>query len=84
MNITVSFRHMPLSESLKQYAEKKLIALFEHYPYVEKCHVILNVEKIRQIAEVVLTVKRHGLLEAKEETDDILNSYFSFKHDNCS
>ncbi len=74
MNITTTFRHMPISEPLKEYAEKKLSSVFEHFPQVESCHVILDIEKIRHIAEVVVSVKRHGKLEAKEESDDMYKS----------
>ena len=74
MNINVTFRHMPLSEPLKEYAEKKILAVFEHFSQVESCHIILDVEKFRHIAEVVLTVKRYGKMEAKEESDDMYKS----------
>jgi putative sigma-54 modulation protein len=74
MNISITFRHMPISEPLREYAEKKLSAVFEHFPQVETCHIVLNVEKIRHIAEVVLTVKRHGRIEAKDESDGMYKS----------
>lgn len=74
MNIVSTFRHMPVSEAIKEYAEKKLKGVFSHAPYVESCHIIFDVEKFRHVVEVIVQVKRHGKLEAKEESDDMYKS----------
>ncbi len=58
MQVNVTARHTDLTPALKGYAEKKLLGVKKYVEKVTKAHVILNVEKDRHIAEVVLDLSK--------------------------
>lgn len=69
MQISVTFRHMHPSDSLKTYAETKFekFKRFLHEPV--EVHVVLQVQKIRQLAEVTVKAKHirfHGMEESQD------------------
>ena len=74
MSIEVTARHMNNAPEAKVYAEEKSEKLMELFPRVEHIHVILDVEKHRQMAEVVVQAKNHIHVEASETSDDLVNS----------
>lgn len=70
MQISVTGRHMDLTDALRTYVESKFEKLERHFDHVTDVHVILNVEKISQQAEA--TVKISGAtLFAEEEHEDM-------------
>src|SRR5512145_2782317 len=73
MNITVTGRHLSISDSLRDYAEKKIKKLDRHFNQLIDAHVILAVEKLDHISEVVLNgdgVQFHG----KEKAADLFSA----------
>lgn len=74
MSITITGRHMEVSGTLKERILGKLEPMLQEYPQVEHMHVIFNIEKFRQIVEVIIQAKRHVRVEAKVETDDMYKS----------
>jgi putative sigma-54 modulation protein len=72
--IRVTGRHVSVTESIKDYATKKVENLHLDYPRIMEAHVILNVEKHRRSAEIVLHCNNHITIEASEETDDMYTS----------
>ncbi|MFA5206035.1 MAG: ribosome-associated translation inhibitor RaiA [Lentisphaeria bacterium] len=69
MDITVSGRHLPVSEDLKGYVEGKLAKLATQYPKLTHARVILDHEKIVQKAEITLTGKNINLVAHAELED---------------
>ncbi|MDA8017423.1 MAG: ribosome-associated translation inhibitor RaiA [Thermoanaerobaculia bacterium] len=70
MNVEFTARHYHLDEEIKDYASKKLEKL---EPFLEEpadIHLILETEKIRQIAELIVS-HRHGVFQATEEAEDM-------------
>lgn len=74
MPIEITARHMDSAPEAKAYAEEKCGKLMDLFPRVEHIHVILDVEKHRQIAEIVVQAKNHIRIEADETSDDLVNS----------
>lgn len=74
MAIEITARHMTGAEAPKQYAQERSEKLMGMFPRVEHVHVILNVEKHRHEAEVVVQAKNHIRIEADENSDDMANS----------
>ncbi|MFU8779936.1 MAG: ribosome hibernation-promoting factor, HPF/YfiA family [Kiritimatiellia bacterium] len=74
MSIEITVRHMNSAPEAKAYAEEKAAKLMEMFPRVEHVHVVLDIEKHRQEAEVVVQAKNHIRLEASETSDDMVNS----------
>lgn len=56
MQVNITARHLDLTPALKEYAEKKLLKTKKYSNKITNVHIILNVEKNRHIAEIVLHV----------------------------
>jgi len=74
MSIEITARHMNSAPEAKAYAEEKATRLMDIFPRVEHIHVILDVEKHRHEAEIVIQAKNHIRVEASETSDDLVNS----------
>ena len=73
MDISVTFRHMKPTESIRIYAEEKLSKINKYLDAPIEAHVVLSVEKFRHIADVTLSV--NGILiKGFEETDDMYSA----------
>src|SRR3989338_4936971 len=74
MQITITGRHIEVTQALKDYIEEKLERLDKKYFLkIVESHVILDVEKYRQFAEIII-VGKHLRLTGKEETGDLYTS----------
>ena len=62
--VQVTGRHVSVTESIKDYALKKVEHLHLDYPRIIDAQVILDVEKHRHFAEIILHCKA-GLRSAK-------------------
>lgn len=63
MNVSISGRHMEVTEALKSYVENALGKVTAHFDKVIDADVVLSLEKHRQIAEINLHangVRIHG------------------------
>lgn len=74
MAIEITGRHVSITESMRDYASKKVQNAVADFAEVENVHVILDVQKYRQIAEVVVQGRQHLRLEAREVSDDMYAS----------
>lgn len=72
--IKVTGRHVNVTEAMKDYAIKKVEGLHLDYPRIIDAQVILDVQKIRHIAEVVLHCANHITIEATSESPDMYAS----------
>jgi putative sigma-54 modulation protein len=72
--VKVTGRHVSITEAIKNYALSKIEHLHLDYPRIIEAHVILDVEKHRHFAEVILHCNNHITIEASEETDDMYAS----------
>ncbi len=70
MDITVTFRHIDSTDSLKEYAEEKLSKVSKYFDFPVEAHIVLTAEKFRRIADVTLNVNG-TLIKAEEETEDM-------------
>ena len=73
MDISVTFRHMKPTESVRIYAEEKLSKIKRYLDAPIDAHVVLSVEKFRHIADVTLSVNG-VLIKGIEETDDMYSA----------
>jgi putative sigma-54 modulation protein len=73
MRINITARHFELTKDLEQHIRDHLWTLRKYFESIINAHVILSVEKYRQIAEITLKVS--GLtLASKEESDNMYTS----------
>ena len=73
MDISVTFRHMQPTESLRTYAEEKVSKIKRYLDFPLEAHVVLSVEKFRHIADVTLSVNGTWI-KGLEETDDMYSA----------
>ena len=67
--ITITVRHEELTPSLREYAEKKIESLHLDYPKIIEAKFILDVQKNRHIAEIVLFCANHITIEASSTSE---------------
>ncbi len=73
MMITVTFRRMEPTESLKAYAEEKLSKIKKYLDSPMEAHVVLEVEKFRHMADVTVNIDGTRI-KAYEETEDMYSA----------
>ena len=73
MEITVTFRHMEPTESLKDYAEEKISKIEKYLDFPVEAHIVLGVEKFRHLADVTLSLNG-TLIKGVEETEDMYSA----------
>ena len=72
--VTVTVRHEEPTDSLRQYATSKIDGLSLDYPRIIEAKAILDVQKNRHIAEILLFCADHIVIEASSETEDMYKS----------
>ena len=72
--IKVTGRHVSVTEPIKDYAASKIEHLHLDYPRIIEAHVILDVEKHRHFAEIILHCNNHITIEASHECTDMYAS----------
>jgi len=73
MNLSVTGRHVEVTDALKDYVEEKMAKLERHFDGVTDIHVILSVEKIRQQAEATIDLAGTKI-HAQAENNDMYAS----------
>lgn len=70
MQISVSGHHLDVTDSIRAYTLEKFDKLERHFEHITSIHVILELEKNRQIAEATIHIKG-GELFADAESEDL-------------
>jgi putative sigma-54 modulation protein len=70
MQINLTGHHVDITDSLRSYVNDKFERLERHFDHINNVHVILSVEKLRQIAEANLHVNG-GEIFANAEHEDM-------------
>ena len=68
MQINLTGHHVEVTEPLKDYVNDKFKRLERHFDEINNVHVVLTVEKTRQIAEAKMFVNGGELYANSEET----------------
>ena len=55
--VKVTGRHLPVTDAINDYCTRKIESLHLDYPKIIEAHVILEVEKYRHSAEVILVTR---------------------------
>jgi len=71
MDITITGRHLEVTPAISEYAEKRLAHIGSDFPRVLSAHFILEVDKYRHIAELVLHCANHIVIEARDVEEDL-------------
>ncbi|MBQ1783694.1 MAG: ribosome hibernation promoting factor [Gammaproteobacteria bacterium] len=70
MQINLTGHHVEVTDALRDYVVSKFERLERHFGHISNVHVILNVEKLAQIAEATLHVNG-GEIFANSEHEDM-------------
>jgi putative sigma-54 modulation protein len=73
-SITITGRHVSVTDSMREHAEKKIAQLNFDYPKVIDAKVLLDVEKDRHKAEIILHCANHIVIEADSTTGNMYTS----------
>jgi len=71
MEVTITARHFQLDPSLREYLEGEIAGLTKYFERILEVHVILEQEKYRQTAEIVVHLPRAHRVRAREEGKDM-------------
>ncbi|MCL1048669.1 ribosome hibernation promoting factor [Shewanella abyssi] len=69
MQINLTGHHVEITASLRSYVEEKFTKLERHFDQINNVHVILNVEKLQQIAEARIHLKKGEVFATSEHAD---------------
>ncbi len=72
--IQVTGRHVSVTDAIIDYARRKIESLHLDYPRIIEAQVILDVQKIRHTAEVILHCTNHITIDASSDTQDMYAS----------
>jgi len=72
--IQVTGRHVSVTAAMKEYCRRKVSTLHLDYPKIIEVQVILDVQKYRHQAEVILHCSNHVTLEASATSNDMYAS----------
>lgn len=73
MQVSITGRHVDLSDSLRAHVERRLESLNRYFDGVISAHVVFCLEGARHIAEITIHAN-HVSLHAEQETDDLYAS----------
>lgn len=71
MQISVTGRHLDITDAMREYAHTKVEHGLAEFPRVLDVHVILEIEKYRHLAEVVVQAANHIRVDARHAADDM-------------
>ncbi|WOT04690.1 ribosome hibernation promoting factor [Shewanella youngdeokensis] len=69
MQINLTGHNIEITASLRAYVQEKFTKLERHFDQINNVHVILNVEKIQQIAEARIHLKKGEVFATSEHAD---------------
>ncbi len=67
MQINLTGHHLDLTDALRSYVNDKFVRLERHFDHINNVHVILEVDKVRQIAEAKLNVNGGEIFATSED-----------------
>jgi len=70
MHINIDGRHIEVTASMHAYVQSKLARIERHFDHLVNVHVVLAVEKQRQMAEATIHVAGNNI-HAHSEHDDM-------------
>lgn len=66
MQLNLTGHHIDITPPLRDYVTEKLAKLERHFDNITNAHVVLNVEKLRHIAEATVHVSGADLVASSE------------------
>ena len=67
MQININGHHVDLTDSMQDYVNEKFQKLERFFDHINSIHVVLKVEKLRQIAEATLHVNQAEIYASSDD-----------------
>lgn len=83
MPVEVTTRHMEVRQAIQTYARSLGELLMESFPRIENVHVVLDIERHKYVAAVVVQGKRHTRFETVEKCDDNMRAALDMAFDSA-
>lgn len=74
MQISITGRHVTVTDNVKAHVNDKLERCLGVFPRIESIHVILDEEKINKISEVVIQAANHIRITASEKSENLYDA----------
>ncbi|MDO6619379.1 MULTISPECIES: ribosome hibernation promoting factor [Shewanella] len=69
MQINLTGNHIEITQSLREYVQTKFSKLERHFEQINNVHVVLDVQKLQQIAEAKLHLKGGEVFAVSRNAD---------------
>jgi putative sigma-54 modulation protein len=69
--VTITVRHESVTDSIRDFVHKKIGSIHLDYPKIIEARAILDVQKNRHIAEIILFCANHIVIDASTEGKDM-------------
>ncbi|EPE4173385.1 ribosome hibernation promoting factor [Yersinia enterocolitica] len=70
MQLNITGHHVEITDALREFVTTKFAKLEQYFDRINQVHVVLSVEKVKQIAEATVHVNG-GELHASSEQEDM-------------
>ena len=67
MQIILTGHQLELTDAIKQHTEDKFSKLLKHFDKITSIHVVINVEKLRHIAEATVLIAKDKIFASSED-----------------
>jgi len=74
MNITVTARHVDITEAMRDHAQGKADWLAKHFDFLASIRITLNVESKRHLAEIIATSRKGETIVSTATSNDMYAS----------
>jgi len=71
VQISVTGRHMEITDPMRTYAEEKVGKLTRYYDRIERVEVIFDIESTRQCVEMVVRADHKNTFVAQADAQDL-------------
>ena len=74
MQVSITGRHVNVTENVKAHVEEKVNRCLHTFPKIETVHMILTEEKHEILAEIVVQAANHIRIAAKEYSENLYDA----------
>lgn len=74
MQVSITGRHVTVTDNIKAHLNEKLERSIGVFPRVESVHVVLDVEKHNNISEIIVQAADHIRITATEKSENLYDA----------
>ena len=74
MQVSITGRHVTITDNVKAHIDEKIERCLGMFPRIESVHVILDVEKLNQVAEIVIQAANHIRISSTEKSENLYDA----------